>query len=61
MPVYLNNPESLVMVFDVREPGGAVSRHKQRAVLADYTDIEALDEDHFALIVRPGRVSEAAE
>jgi hypothetical protein len=59
-PVYLNNPETLVVVFDVRETGGAAALHKQHAVLADFADIEALEEDHFALIVRPGWVSEAA-
>jgi hypothetical protein len=58
--VYLNDPEFLLVVFDLREPGAAESLHQQRAVLAGFADIEALDEDHFALIFRPGWLLEQA-
>jgi hypothetical protein len=60
MPLYLNDPECLIMLFDLRQPGAAEALHKQRAVWAQYSDIEALDGDCFALVVRPGWVSEAA-
>ena len=56
----LNHPEYLVVIFDVREPGGPSELHRQRAAWAQYSDIEALDEDHFALIAWPGWASEAA-
>jgi hypothetical protein len=51
--LYLNHPKCLVVVFDLREPGGPSELHKQRAAWAEYADIEALDEHHFALLIRP--------
>jgi hypothetical protein len=59
-PLYLNHPECLVVLFDLREPGSPAELHRQRAAWAQYTDIEGLDEDHFCLIIRPGWASEAA-
>jgi hypothetical protein len=58
--LYLNHPECLVVLFDLREPGGPAELHRQRAAWAEYSVIEALDEDHLALIIRPGWASEAA-
>jgi hypothetical protein len=58
--VYPSHPEFLVVVFDLREPGGPAELHRQRATLQSYADIEALDENHFVLIVRPSWASEAA-
>ena len=55
----IKNPECLVVIFDLREPSGPAELHRQRAAWAQYTDIEALDEHHFALILRPGWASEA--
>jgi hypothetical protein len=57
---YLNHPECLVVVFDLREPDGCLELHKQRAAWAEYSDIEALDEHHFALLILPGTALEAA-
>lgn len=60
-PLYsLEHPECLLILFDVREMGAAAALHKQRAAWAEYSALEALDEDHFVLIVRPGWASEAA-
>jgi hypothetical protein len=58
--VYLNDPECLLLVFDLRQPGVAEALHNQRAAWPEYSDIEALDEDHFALLMRPGWASEPA-
>jgi hypothetical protein len=58
--LYLNHPECLVVIFDLREPNGRAELHRQRAAWAEYSDIEALDEDHFALVIRPGWASEVA-
>jgi len=58
--LYRNHPKCLVVVFDLREPGGPSELHKQRAAWAEYSDIEALDEHHFALLIRPGGAVEAA-
>ena len=60
MPLYLNNPECLLVAFDIRDPGAVAALHRQRARLAEYSDLEALDENHFVLVVRPGWVLEAA-
>ncbi len=57
---YLNDPECMVTVFDLRERGAAATLHRQRARWAEYSDLECLDEDHFVLVVRPGWVSESA-
>ena len=58
--LYPTDPECLVVVFDLREPGSAEALHKWRAVWAEYSDIEALDQDHFVLIRRLGWASEPA-
>jgi len=58
--VYLRSPEFLIVLFDLREPSGPLELHRQRAAWAEYSDIEALDEHHFALIIRPGWASKAA-
>ena len=60
-PLYsLDHPECLIVLFDLREPGGPSELHRQRAAWAEYADIEALDQDHFVLVLRPGWASEAA-
>jgi hypothetical protein len=59
-PFYMTHPECLISVFDLRECGGAEALHKQRAIWVEHSDLEALDEDHLVLVVRPGWVSEAA-
>jgi hypothetical protein len=41
----------LKIVFDLRIPGAAKRLHRGRAVWQEFTDIEAIDEDHFVLIV----------
>ena len=59
-PLYLSHPECLLIAFDLRERGTTAALHRQRSAWAEYSDIEALDEDHFVLIIRPGWASEAA-
>jgi hypothetical protein len=58
--LYPTDPECLLVVFDVRESQTTAALHSQRAAWAEHSDIEALDEVHFVLIVRPGWVSEKA-
>jgi hypothetical protein len=43
--------------FDLRDAGAAEELHHARAVWQGQSDIEALDENHFALTVRPGWMS----
>ncbi len=52
--LYPNAPEYIVVLFDVRIPGVAERLHSERAAHREFGDIEALDRDHYALIVRPG-------
>jgi hypothetical protein len=54
--LYRNAPKSIVVLFDMRIPGGAERLHRQRASWGAYGDIEALDQDHYALVIRPGGV-----
>lgn len=58
--LYLNDPECLVVIFDLRRPGAVQSLDRQRALRAEYSRVESLDEDHFALLVMPGWASEPA-
>jgi hypothetical protein len=43
-----------VVLFDLREPGAAERLHRERAAWAEAGDLEALDVNHYVLIVRPG-------
>jgi hypothetical protein len=43
-----------LIIFDVRIPGVAERLHRERAAWQEAADIEALDADHFALVVRAG-------
>lgn len=52
--LYPNAPEPLLVLFDVRIPGVVVRLRGERAAWQEYADIEALDQDHFVLIIRPG-------
>jgi hypothetical protein len=44
----------MVVLFDLRLPGTPERLHRERAAWQEHSDIEALDQDHFALIVQPG-------
>jgi hypothetical protein len=58
--LYPDHCKCLIVLFDLREPSGTTELHRQRAVWAEYSDIEALDEHHFVLLIRPGSALEAA-
>lgn len=57
---YTEPPECALVVFDIRLPGGAESFHRQRAAWQAQSDIEALDENHYVLLIFPGGALEAA-
>jgi hypothetical protein len=59
-PLYLNDPECLLSVFDLRVPGAEEVLGREHAMWQKYTEVEVLDEVHAAVIRRPGWVSEAA-
>jgi hypothetical protein len=52
--LYPNAPKPLLVLFDVSIPGVVVRLHRERAAWQENADIEAPDQDHFVLIIRPG-------
>ena len=58
--MYLDDPESLLVVFDLSVLGRADELAWQRAAWSDRCDVEVLDECHRALVIRPGWVPERA-
>ena len=54
--LYPSSSEYIVVLFDLRLPGTAdrLERERERAASQAQSDIEALDENHVVLIVRPG-------
>ena len=52
--LYPDEPEYCLTIFDVRIPGTAERLHREREGWGDDADIEALDQDHYALVVKPG-------
>ena len=60
-PLYPDSRAYEIAIFDVSIPEGAERLHCERAAWQERSDIEALDKDHFVLIVRLGvSVREAA-
>jgi hypothetical protein len=55
-PVYPNREAYELVIFDVRIPHIAERLHHERAAWQERGDIEALDENHFVLIVHAGVV-----
>ena len=44
----------MIVLFDLRLPGTADRLDRERAAWQAQSDIEALDENHFVLLVWPG-------
>lgn len=51
---YHEGKTETLVVFDVRIPGAAERLYSERAAWGEYGDIEALDREHYVLVVRPG-------
>lgn len=49
-----NQQVGCVIIFDLRVPGAPERFHRERAAWPGSADVEVLDENHAALIVRPG-------
>ena len=54
----VTHPKCLLIIFSLIEPGGRESLDRQHAAWPKHTSVEALDENHVALIVMPGWVGE---
>jgi hypothetical protein len=52
--LYPSIPECIVILFDLRDSEAVEKLHRERATWQEHSDIEALTEDSFALILRPG-------
>jgi hypothetical protein len=52
--LYPNSSECVIVLFDLRLASTAKRLHRERAAWQEQSDIEALDENHFVLVVRPG-------
>lgn len=52
--LYLSDPECIIVLFDLRDPEAVKQLHRERWAWRELSDIEALSEDCFALILRPG-------
>jgi hypothetical protein len=52
--LYPSSSEYIVVLFDLRLPGTADRLNREHAAWQAQSDIEALDENHFVLLVRPG-------
>lgn len=50
-----------LVVYDPRIPGSAERLHSERAAWAEHGDIEALDHNHYVLIVHPGAALEVGK
>jgi hypothetical protein len=48
---YPNERQSMWVLFDLRVPGTAERLHRERAAWQEQSEIEALDKDHFVLVV----------
>jgi hypothetical protein len=48
------------VLFDLRVAGSAEQFHRERAAWQEHSEIEALDEHHFILIIRAGRCARLA-
>ena len=51
---YPETRECIIVLFDLRVSEAAEELHHLRALWQEESDIEVLDEDHFALMLWPG-------
>jgi hypothetical protein len=52
--LYPSSSNYLLVLFDLRLPGTGHRLDRERAAWQAQSDTEALDENHFVLLVRPG-------
>jgi len=52
--IYSKSGAYLLVIYDVRFPGTAKRLLHELEAWQDHADVEAVDDDHFALLIRPG-------
>ena len=60
LEVYPNKGTYSLIIYDLRAPESPASLHRERAIWRDRSEIEALDANHFILIVQPATGSEVS-
>jgi len=58
--VYPNKETYSLTIYDLRTPESAGALHRERAIWQERSEIEALDPDHFVLIISPATDSEVS-
>ena len=58
--VYPSKGTYSLTIYDLRAPESARSLHRERAIWQERSEIEALDMDHFILVVQPATASEVS-
>jgi hypothetical protein len=58
--LYPKTPRCIIVLFDLRDSQAVEELHRLRAVLQGDSDIEALSEDCFALLIHPGAARRVA-
>ena len=58
--VYPNKGTYSLTIYDLRAPESAGSLHRERTIWQERSEIEALDPDHFVLIISPATDSEVS-
>jgi hypothetical protein len=52
--LYLSKPQTIWVLYDLRYPEAYQRLQEQRAAWQEHSKIEALDEDHFVLLIKAG-------
>jgi hypothetical protein len=60
-PLYPTGRTELWILFDVRDARACKALHDHRGAFQEEADIEAVDHNHFVLVVQPGRALTGAE
>jgi len=55
--VYPKSGTYVLVIYDLRVPGTAVRLVREIEAWRGHANVEAVDDDHFALLIRPGLAS----
>ena len=58
--VYPKSGTYILIIYDLRVPGTAVRLLREIEAWRDHADVEAVDDYHFAMLIRPGLASRMA-
>ena len=58
--VYPKSGTYILVIYDLRVPGTAVRLLREIEAWRGHAEVEAVDDDHFALLIRPGLAGKIA-